>query len=299
MFTDNGIPGNDINSHTLDKSKSVSIKLANFVTNNLHAPITVKFKVLKSCVTATILYACETWSYSNLARIEALHRRAIKTCTKMMQNTPNDIVYIETGSSPLSCTVYKRQYRFWSKIKQDLEQNNDSSITKLYNAAIPANLPFIKHYITLHEKFANEEECFNFYRDQAYTEVRSLIHAKSLTDNGGIYGTCLQINPNLIRPLFYKDYLISESDRLLLTKYRTGSHYLNVQKGRLINIQRSDRLCLCNSGVQDLHHIIFQCIVTQSIRDNNFACSNLEEFFSDIITAPLLLRILEELLKLR
>ena len=222
---------------------------------------------------------------SNLARIEALHRRTIKTCTKMMQNTPNDIVHIETCSSPLSCTVYKRQYRFWTKIKQDLGQNIDSSITKLYNAAIAANLPFIKHYITLHEKFANEEECFNFYRDQAYTEVRSRIHAKSLTDNGGIYGTCLQINPNLIRPLFHKDYLISESDRLLLTKYRTGSHHLNVQKGRLINIQRSDRLCLCNSFVQYLHPIIFQCNVTQSIRDNNFACSNLEEFFSDIITS--------------
>ena len=137
-------------------------------------------------------------------------------------------------------TVYKRQYRFWTKIKHDLEQNNDSSIMKLYNAAIAANLPFIKHYITLHEKFANEEECFNFYRDQAYTEVRSRIHAKSLTDNGGIYGTYLQINPNLIRSLFYKDYLVSESDRLLLTKYRTGSHYPNVQKGRLINTQRSD-----------------------------------------------------------
>ena len=119
LFTDNGILGNDINRHTLDKSKSVSIKLANFVTNNLYAPITVKFRVLKSCVTAIILYACETWSYSN----------------------------------------------FWTKIKHDLEQNNDSSITKLYNAAIAANLPFIKHYITLHEKFANEEECFNFYRD--------------------------------------------------------------------------------------------------------------------------------------
>ena len=109
LFTDNGIVGNDINRHTLDKSKSVSIKLANFVTNNLYAPITVKFKVLKSCVTATILYACETWSYSNLARIEALHRRAIKTCTKMMQNTPNDTVYnVSTGSGPkLNMTLNK------------------------------------------------------------------------------------------------------------------------------------------------------------------------------------------------
>ena len=196
----------------LDKSRSVSIKLANSVTNNLYAPITVKFKALKSYVTATILYTCETWSYSNLARIEALHRIAIKICTKMMQNTTNDIGYIETGSSPLACTVYIRQYRFWTKFKQDLEQNNDLSITKLYNAAIAANLPFIKHYITLHDKFANEEECFNFYRDQAYTEVRRRIHAKSLTDNAEIYGTYLQINPNLIRSLFLKYYLISESD---------------------------------------------------------------------------------------
>ena len=116
----------------------------------------------------------------------------------MMQNTPNDIVYIETGSSTLSCPVYKRHYRFWTKIKHDIEQNNDSSKTKVYNAAIATNLPFIKHYITLHEKFANEEECFNFYRDQAYTEVRSRIRAKSLTDNGRLLEKLLKLRRVLI-----------------------------------------------------------------------------------------------------
>ena len=114
LFTDSGSINNDVTQHALNKNKSVSIKLANVITNNINAPIPVKYKVLNSCVKAVIMYSCETWASNNLTRIEVLHRKAIKTTLKMKSNTPNHIMYVESGCKPLRCEIYRRQYKFLS-----------------------------------------------------------------------------------------------------------------------------------------------------------------------------------------
>ena len=83
LFTGTGILSSDIQQHAINKNKSVSIKFANFVINHTYCPVTVKKKILQSCMTSTLLYACETWSYSNFYRIETIYRKAVKICTKM------------------------------------------------------------------------------------------------------------------------------------------------------------------------------------------------------------------------
>ena len=60
LFTDTGILSSDIQLHAINKNKCVSIKFANFVINHIYCPITVKKKILQSCITSTLLYACET-----------------------------------------------------------------------------------------------------------------------------------------------------------------------------------------------------------------------------------------------
>ena len=92
---------------------------------------------------------------------------------------------------------------------------------------------------------------------------------------------------------------MNELDRTILTKYRTGSHSLNVQKGRSNRTQRKDRLCICNLGIQDITHVLFHCNNTQIIRDCKFPYNNLHEFFNDTLRAPDILRMIEHILKLR
>ena len=122
---------------------------------------------------------------------------------------------------------------------------------------------------------------------------------KAQEDTEGIYGTYLRINPNLVSSIFYHSYSIRETDRIILTKYRSGSHFLNIQKGRSARTQRSDRLCVCKDGVQDLSHVLFKCERTQMLRDSMLLYSNLNEFFCDIANAPDILRKVECKLKLR
>ena len=70
IFWDNGTIYNDINLQADAKSKSVYIKLANFIRNNPHAPITVKRKILTSCLNAALLYGCETWGGLSIHKVE-------------------------------------------------------------------------------------------------------------------------------------------------------------------------------------------------------------------------------------
>ena len=53
MFNDGGFLSEDINNQCRNKDKSVSIKLGNFITNNMFTPITVTMKVLNTCVSAS------------------------------------------------------------------------------------------------------------------------------------------------------------------------------------------------------------------------------------------------------
>ena len=61
----------------------------------------------------------------------------------MKSNTPNEIVYIESGCNPLKCEIYKRQFKFWQKIKDEIVCNPDSPIVKLYEMAVQQKLSFM------------------------------------------------------------------------------------------------------------------------------------------------------------
>lgn len=84
----------------------------------------------------------------------------------MKFNTPNNIVYAESGCVPLTASIRKRQYKFWQKIKDDIGQNPDSQLSKLYFKVIEARLPNIKHYVNLHSRFASANECYQYNIDQ-------------------------------------------------------------------------------------------------------------------------------------
>ena len=92
-----------------------------------------------------------------------------------------------------------------------------------------------------------------------------------------------------------------KKERMLLTKYRTGSHYLHIQSGRATNIPRNQRRCKCNE-IQTLNHVIFHCMYTTRIRTTTFIAEikTLEDFFNqdNKVTASTLFMI-EKLLKLR
>ena len=187
----------DVIKHAKNKYKDVSIKLSNFIYNNKFAPISVKSKVLQSCVSSALLYSCETWSSSSIIKVECLFRDAIKNTFSVRKNIPNDIIYTEFDIPSLKAPVYKRQFKYWNKIKNDIQNDPESPISKLYSIAITANIPFIKHYQNLVNCYRDEFVCFNSLNLDAQQKRTSNFTQAYNSDPHSIAGTYYSLNPNL------------------------------------------------------------------------------------------------------
>ena len=297
IFSDSGDIHADIKSHAQNKDKAVTIKFANFILNNIYSPITVKYKVLMSCVRSVLLYGCETWGNGDISNIEAVHRKAIRTTLGVKNNTANDIVYIESGLQPLKATIRRQQFKFWQKICDEIQNNPDSPITQIYQIAMEKKILFIKHYMNLHKKFGTEKECYEFFVNEEERKIIERLREANIQDPDGIKGVYVNINPSLECPKYISSYSMNEQDRTFMTRYRTGSHGLNIQKGRRNNTNRENRLCTCKLSIQSVNHVVLDCPITEQFR--NFEYDNLCDFFTDVDRAPQFLRTMEHILKLQ
>ena len=71
-----------------------------------------------------------------------------------------------------------------------------------------------------------------------------------------------------------------EFERVVITRYRSGSHNLKIETGRFANprIPREERQCLCNTGLQTLHHCLFNCPLLAEVRAE-YEYGSIEEAF--------------------
>ena len=105
------------------------------------------------------------------------------------------------------------------------------------------------------------------------------IKTKAETDNDSRLGTYLRINPTL-KSWVPKPQSILEIERKLVTRFRTGSHSLNIELGRYSNISRNNRLCKCKSDIQTVWHIFTACPLTNGVVKSN-TYRSLSDIFSD------------------
>ena len=68
------------------------------------------------------------------------------------------------------------------------------------------------------------------------------------SDNDSRLGTYFRINP-LLEKHVPCDKDVTEIERILVTRFRTGSHSLAVELGRYSGITRDERYCVCGTNV--------------------------------------------------
>ena len=117
VISDSGSLKSDVKSYTKSKRPNLTIKFNNFCKKHHLAPLEIKLMVLNTCVTASILYDCETWGDNLGTHIETMYRQGIKSALSVRESTNNEIVYIETGLYPLFIRVKKQQMNFWNSIQ--------------------------------------------------------------------------------------------------------------------------------------------------------------------------------------
>ena len=252
-ISDTGSISEDIVMNIEDKKSNVTIKYGNFCRKNFLAPLDVKLTVLNTCVSASITYGCEVWGESKIPKLEALYRQGLKSALSVRNCVNNEIVYLETGSWPLQVKVTKQQLKFWQSINKIMQENPDHYISKL--VSLGTNCNFIKYYKHLGERYPNIEECGTALISDFKTSFETKVRAAS-TDLDSRLGTYLTINPSLSKPA-YQDKL--EFQRVCISRYRTGSHNLKIETGRMTNTAREERLCSCGTTVQTIRHVLLEC----------------------------------------
>ena len=281
IFSDTGLLKTDMILFLDKKKKKVNVKLASFLTKNYLAPISVKLKVVNACINSALTYGCEAWGSTPLNNVEILQRKALKMNLGVRKNTPNEIIYIESGHTTVQPMIYKRQLKFFHKVKDDCLKDPTSTIAKIITLGINNNTKFLRHYKALDERFMTPDACYKFYTNLHKTKISRKIQDKHNYDVDSILGTYKRINTNLVEPAFIKNICCHENERIIITKFRTGSHDLKIQSGRLSRTDRTERKCTCGNDIQTLKHMLFDCPIIANVRlVHNITERTLETFFS-------------------
>ena len=237
----------------------------------------MKLEVLDKCAKASSTYGCETWG-ANVNDVERCYRAGLKTGLNVRQNLNNEIVHIESGKLPLKARIKNIQLKFWLQMKNYITEHPHSALAKVYRTGITAKSRYINYYQKLEELYGEpelweksiERELLNSFKDRMKSQLDNDMDSK--------LGTYLRVNPNL-KSYVPNPQTIMESERELVTRFRTGSHSLAIETGRYSNIPRENRLCSCGLDVQTVWHIFKNCPITRTIAPKDY--NNVKEALDD------------------
>ena len=139
----------------------------------------------------------------------------------------------------------------------------DSALKHLLDIAIEHDIPYVKWYQSLESKYRTPENCRRSLEAEFKAKWKTSFD-KAGNDVDSRLGTYHQVNPTLSTP-DYINKIMFETDRLLLTRFRCGSHSLCIETGRYSNVPRDRRLCSCGRGTQTVLHCFTDCTTTRHL----------------------------------
>ena len=247
IVSDTGLLKDDVKSFIDRKNGNVSVKFTNFCKTNKNAPLHVKLEVLDKCAKASLIYGCETWG-ANVNDVERCYRAGLKTGLNVRTNLNNEIVHIESGKLPLKARIKSTQLKFWLQMKNYITEHPQSALAKVYRTGITAKSPYLNYYQKLEDVYGEPEVCEKNIESELLKSYEERLKSQHDNDRDSKLGTYLRVNPNL-ESYVPNPQTIMESERELVTRFRTGSHSLAIETGRYSNIPRENRLCSCGLEV--------------------------------------------------
>ena len=145
-------------------------------------------------------YSCESWGAVSPDESETIYKMVMKTAFSVRFSTCNEIVYIESGTYPVVCSIRKRQIKFWTNLNQNLITN--SSLEKLVKKSGDINLSFITCYKDLIVKYGSVTNCEYLLQTEFINHIKHKIRSAHDGDVDSKLGAYLQVNPNLLTPSF-------------------------------------------------------------------------------------------------
>jgi len=231
------------------------------------------FKLFDTQVQPILLYASEIWGLEGCDIIEGVHLFAIKRFLNVSMQTPNALVYCETGRFPLSINCTLRAVKYWMKI---LRMPDSRFPRKVYNMMkarggrlnnwyqrLKSNLS--EHgfqHICTSETIANESEFLRCLRQKLIDCFDQILYERMT--NSTRYALYRLIKPERSMER-YLQILDKQVIRDLVIRFRVGTSEINAHRNRFS--KGADDICpACYEDDEDDIHFMLQCPVYEDLR---------------------------------
>ena len=249
------------------------------VCNQLELPISQKSKLFDSLVAPILNYASEIWGFHKAPDVEIIHSKFCRKILGVKQSTNLNALYGELGRIPMFVQRKLLMIKYWIKL---ITSSEHSILFKTYNMLkndIENGRSNNKSNWVFHIKQILEE-CGMFYLwqnqysmlinydmvkqrilDIYYQTWYSEIHNSRRLETYCTFKHTFTFEP-------YLDFITEPKFRIALTRFRTSSHDLAIEKGRYTNVNRQDRLCTnCSSGLlENEYHFVCTCTKLTELR---------------------------------
>ena len=252
--------------------------------NNL--PVDLSLDMFEKMVIPSLLYGSEIWGFGNLINLERVQLKFVKYLLKLKRNTPNNMVYGETGLLPMEYHVNTRMLSFWVKL---ITGKQDKMSFKIYNLC----LSLYRHgrleckWLQKIQRLINGAGLTFVFEQQYMLDKKWLKNAFLPNIKNILKDQILQIWFNQVsleseKCFHYKhfgmEYQLKKYFEILqpelwmpLCRFRTGNHKLPVEIYSWNNLykNRNDRKCtICDTNdIGDEYHYIMICPVFKEIRE--------------------------------
>ena len=142
---------------------------------------------------------------------------------------------------------------------------------------------------TCSQEFENPQDCEKVLKERLCNEWGVKLRQKAGNDENSRSGVYLLVNPQLSPPKHQMNIL--ETERITISRYRSGSHNLRIETGRLSNPQvpREERICRCGTGIQSLRHVLSECPILADLYEEN-GFTSIEQALNDVNIVKFLLK---------
>ena len=239
----------------------------------------LKCQLFDALVYPILSYGCEIWgsnpSYGE--DLERWHRQFMRQVLGLPSHSPSSMLYGELGRMPLRHRWYKQTLRFWNRL---LCTETSSILWSAFCEGSSVSRQIAKSGSTHHdiwswhvEKMIVENAPFgplSVYQELDVNEYSKRIFRsfrdKTMGDTstmGFYYRTFKQ--EHAFSP--YLSVVKNRHFRNILTRFRCGSHWLEISQGRYSKTPRDLRCCPnCTSVVEDEQHFLLECPIYNDIK---------------------------------
>jgi hypothetical protein len=256
-------------------------------------------RLIETFVRPQALYACQVWGSNflfpnqvNACALQPVYTGFLKHLLQVKKSVANDIVFSEVNQKPLQYFWLKACVTFWNAClasNSPLLKRVVHSDAVLASGRVPSRACWSFQFQAAVRKYC-ADECL--LRDGVVQTLDLQNILKGWQDKYDATWADLPDNPRDTGCLkrkratykaWFKDpkgflprYLGAGNDlnkKVVhdMARFRVGNHGLRVEKGHFTSpaLPYTDRICLrCSKGVDDEHHLVFDCDSTQHLRND-------------------------------